>query len=121
MNAQDFVSKSDYSKMFEAIHNQQPFEFEKEHKKFRIEFYSSNAKWSSKTVNEGDYFVGCNTSKLFGDYLGGGRPLEKAQYEKIFSSYESLAEYVDKSLRDHGCPLSVPQPPKTVWEQMSLF
>ena len=121
MNAQDFISKSDYFKMAETIHNQQPFEFEKKYQRFEIEFNSSRAGWNSKTVNEGDYFVGCNASKLFGDHYGGGEPLEKAQYEKIFSSYESLTEYVDKSLRRVGCPLSALQPFEMVWEQMSLF
>jgi hypothetical protein len=101
MKAIDFITLKEFNEISQEVKNREEFHFKKEIKKISICLDSSKAgcDFSNSETKKGDYIVDTEFGNYNNGFTGFGEPLERAEYEKIFSSYKNLLGYIDSHIK----------------------
>jgi hypothetical protein len=104
MKAIDFITLKEFNKIAQAVKSREEFHFKKDIKKISICLDSSKAgcDFSNSETKKGDYIVDTEFTNYNNGYTGFGEPLEKKEFEKIFSNYKSLLEYIDSHIKKYA-------------------
>jgi hypothetical protein len=101
MKAIDFITLKEFNKIAQAVKSREEFHFKKGVKKIIVCLDSSKAgcDFSNSETKKGNYIVGTGFGNYINGYTGFGEPLEKKEFEQIFSSYKNLLEYIDSHVK----------------------
>jgi hypothetical protein len=104
MKAIDFITLKEFNIIAQAVKELKEFHFKKEIKKISICLDSSKAScdFSNSETKRGDYIVGTEFENYNNGFTGYGEPLECAEYEKIFSNFKNLLEYIDSHVKKYA-------------------
>lgn len=129
MKAIDFITLKEFNEIAQKVKSREEFHFKKDIKKISICLDSSKAScdFSNSETKKGDYIVGAEFTNYNNGYTGFGEPLEKKEFEKIFSSYKNLLEYIDAHVKKYAADYQkvtendIEIATITDYEQLSLF
>ena len=101
MKAIDFITLKEFNKIAQAVKSREEFHFKKGVKKIIVCLDSSKAgcDFSNSETKKGNYIVDTEFGNYINGYTGFGEPLEKKEFEQIFSSYKNLLEYIDSHVK----------------------
>ncbi|MCK9577750.1 MAG: hypothetical protein M0R51_17720, partial [Clostridia bacterium] len=104
MKAIDFITLKEFNEISQEVKNREEFHFKKEIKKISICLDSSKAgcDFSNSETKKGDYIVDTEFGNYNNGFTGFGEPLERAEYEKIFSNYKNLLAYIDSHVKKYA-------------------
>jgi len=104
MKAIDFITLKEFNGIAREVKNREEFHFKKDIKKISICLDSSKARcdFSNSETKRGDYIVNTGFTNYNNGFTGFGEPLERAEYEKIFSNYKNLLAYIDSHVKKYA-------------------
>ena len=104
MKAIDFIALKEFNKIAQAVKKRKEFHFKNDVKKISICLDSSKAgcDFSNSETKKGDYIVGTEFENYNNGFTGFGEPLEKKEFEQIFSSYKNLLAYIDSHIKKYA-------------------